>query len=316
VRFFTKNKRGAENENPEALLNLDPRLLLGALPPALKLSEEHLGLLGRKLQTLAGAVYLGEHTALCRILGVYKLYVDTRDIGFASNLLLDGYWELGMTLCVARHVAAGMTAIDIGANFGYYTLLIGGLVGPTGRVYAIEPNPKAAAMLQRSLSLNGMTKRARVIQAAAGEVDSSEVLLHVPYREPKNASVITLPEAQSQNGGMLHRVRQVKLDTVMCELDHVDFVKIDVEGSEEAVIAGLMEVLRRDKPCLVLEFNAARCEDADALLAAMQAIYGSLHYLDQCGNAVECDAQQLQSDCFGGDWLLFFSGAPKEGGVV
>jgi hypothetical protein len=85
----------SENENPEALLNLDPRLLLGGLPPALKLREEQLGLLGRKLQTLAGAVYLGDHTALCPILGVYKLNVDTRDIGFASNLLLDGYWNLG-----------------------------------------------------------------------------------------------------------------------------------------------------------------------------------------------------------------------------
>ena len=61
-------------------------------------------------------VYLGDHTALCRILGRYKFYVDTRDRGFGSNVLLDGFWEMWLTKAIARIVRPDMVAIDIGTR--------------------------------------------------------------------------------------------------------------------------------------------------------------------------------------------------------
>ena len=98
--------------------------------------EEFAGRSKRALEALCRAraqpVYLGGNEALCRILGRYKLYVDTRDKGLCAHLLLDGYWEMGLTMHIARHVRAGMTAIDVGANFGYYTVLLGALVGEDG----------------------------------------------------------------------------------------------------------------------------------------------------------------------------------------
>src|SRR2546423_1277061 len=39
-------------------------------------------------------VYLGDSVALCRILGRYKFYIDTRDVGFGAHILLDGFWEI------------------------------------------------------------------------------------------------------------------------------------------------------------------------------------------------------------------------------
>ena len=104
-------------------------------------------------------VYLGDHTALCRILGRYKFYVDTRDEGFGSNILLDGFWEMWLTMAIARHLKPGMIAIDIGANFGYYSLLMADLVGPKGIVIAVEPNGHAAPKLRSSLTLNGFAAR-------------------------------------------------------------------------------------------------------------------------------------------------------------
>ena len=305
MRFF--GKRGDEEPEPPLPLITEPRLLLGGVPRDLKVNELELHAVARGLQALAQAVYLGEHTALCRVLGFYKLYVDTRDTGFASHLLLDGYWELGLTLCIARHVRQGMTAVDVGANFGYYTIFICGLVGAEGHVYAVEPNPEAAAMLRRSIDLNGMARRATVIEAAAGAADGSEALLYVPQNEPKNASVVEPSQTVSPSSGTLHRVSQIRIDTAAAEAKRIDFIKIDVEGAEEAVIAGLTDVLKRDKPYLVLEFNAARCRDADALLGAIRAIYGSLHYLDPYGDAVEVEAGRLKTERFGEDWLLFCS---------
>ena len=66
----------------------------------------------RTLEALCRAraqpAYLGGNEALCRILGRYKLYVDTRDSGLCAHLLLDGFWEMGLTMHMARTVRAGM----------------------------------------------------------------------------------------------------------------------------------------------------------------------------------------------------------------
>ena len=42
-------------------------------------------------------IYLGDHRALCTILARYKFFVDTRNIGFATHLLTDGFWEMWLT---------------------------------------------------------------------------------------------------------------------------------------------------------------------------------------------------------------------------
>src|SRR5207248_3394927 len=129
-----------------------------------------IGTLIEHCRSHASPVYLGNHTALCRSLGLFKLFVDTRDRGFAANLLLDGGWELWATIFIAGRVRPGMVAIDIGANYGYYTLLLGWLVGERGRVVAIEPNPAAVDNLRRSVKLNGMSPRIAVVAAAAGAI--------------------------------------------------------------------------------------------------------------------------------------------------
>src|SRR5207248_2653279 len=119
--------------------------------------------------------YIGDHQALCRILGRYKLFVDTRDQGLCAHLLLDGFWEMSLTMFIARHIRGGMVAVDVGANFGYFTTLLAGLVGQSGRVYAIEPAPETAAMLHRSLALNLFQFRTTVVEAAAGAADATSL---------------------------------------------------------------------------------------------------------------------------------------------
>jgi FkbM family methyltransferase len=264
----------------------------------------NLGKLVERCRTNVGAVYLGDHTSLCRCLGLFKLYVDTRDKGFAVNLLLDGGWELWATVFIARQVRPGMTVVDVGANYGYYTLLLAWLVGDGGRVIAVEPNPAAAAKLRDSIELNGVVSRTRVVSAAAGAVDGGEALLFVPDGEPKNASIVGSPEAVGSRAGILHAVPQVTLDRIADDLTRINFVKIDAEGAEEAIISGMRRTLARDKPGLVLEFNALRCADADSLLSGLSAIYGQLHYIDDLGEPVATTAKHLLAERQGLDWLL------------
>jgi len=101
-----------------------------ALVPISPLELKTLGRyqLENRCRALANPVYLGDQTALCRILGFYKLYVDTADTGFASHVLLEGYWEMWLTMFFIRHLRPGMTVIDVGSNYGYYSVLFGALV--------------------------------------------------------------------------------------------------------------------------------------------------------------------------------------------
>ena len=69
-----------------------------------------------RCRALTNSVYLGDHTTLCRVLGYYKMYLDTNDTGFASHLMLDGFWEMWLTIFFARRIQPGMTVIDVGAN--------------------------------------------------------------------------------------------------------------------------------------------------------------------------------------------------------
>ena len=271
----------------------------------------------RSLEALCWAraqpVYLGENEGLCRILGRYKLCVDTRDQGLCAHLLLDGFWEMGLTMYIARHVRDGMVAIDIGANFGYYTILLAALVGERGHVYAIEPAPATAVMLRRSVQLNGFDGFTTVIEAAAGANEGAQSLLYVPHREPKNASVVAASVAIDPSLGTLHQVVEMRIDALMAQRPsissrRVDFIKIDAEGAEEAIVEGMLATLRRDKPLLILEFNAARAHDPGALLATLGAIYGKLHYLDDHDRVCAVTAAQLTTERVGSDWLLVFAG--------
>ena len=272
--------------------------------------EEFAGRSKRALEALCRAraqpIYLGDNEALCRILGRYKLYVDARDKGLGAHLLLDGYWEMGLTMHIARHLRPGMSAIDVGANFGYHTILLAALVGEGGHVLAIEPSPGAAAMLRRSVALNGFEQIVSVVEAAAGDGEASQALLFVPEREPKNAQIVASPDGLDDIPGTLHRVAQSPIDALAAEQRRIDFIKIDVEGAEEGVIAGMLATLRRDKPSLVLEFNAARARDPTALLAALSGIYGAPRYLDLHGNLQETTPEQLLRERFATDWLLLF----------
>jgi hypothetical protein len=95
----------------------------------------------------------------------------------------------------------------------------------------------------------------------------------------------------------------VRLDEVASGVPRIDFVKID---AEEGVIAGMMHILQRDRPGLILEFNAARYRDPSTFLNQLQSIYNRMRHIDYGGNAVSITASQVVSERWGEDWLLYF----------
>ena len=253
------------------------------------------------------SAYLGDNTALTRILGRYKFFVDTRDHGFGSHILLDGFWEIWLTLFCARNLHTGMIAVDVGANFGYYSLMFAEFVGAPGHVIAVEPNPHAADLLRRSVDLNGFLSRTTIARVALGADDDATVPFYIPASEPKNALVVPSAASVNLDRGELIEVPSLRLDKLCTGRGAIDFVKIDAEGSEERIYAGMQEIIERDRPMIVMEFNVARYPDPGAFIEQIFGTYGTLYTINFDGSAAEVTRLQLLTERIGEDWLLVMS---------
>lgn len=249
-------------------------------------------------------VYLGDHTALTRILGYHKFFVDTRDVGFGGHVLLDGFWESWLTLFCLRNVARDMVAVDVGANMGYYTVLFGNNVGPDGHVIAVEPNPHAVSLLRKSVDINGYTARTRIVELACSDGSSPRARLAIPAGEPKNAHVLN---ADDVSGLSTIDIGCATLDELSRFHDRIDFVKIDAEGAEERIFAGMSGVLERHRPMVVIEINVARYADPAAFIGHLRSVYGDLRYVAYDGHAQSVTEQELLSRNVGQDWLVILS---------
>jgi FkbM family methyltransferase len=117
------------------------------------------------------AIYLGDHEALTRLYTGHRIYVDTRDVGICSHLMLEGRWEPWIERVLAEAVRPGMRFCDVGANFGYYTVLGAHWVGPAGRVFSFEANPGICRKLRKSVSVNGFDPTVRVFELGVSDVE-------------------------------------------------------------------------------------------------------------------------------------------------
>src|SRR5450830_1204318 len=107
-------------------------------------------------------VNLLDDTGVAVVLGKYMMWVDLRDKALSPHLMLQGYWEMWITSALARLTKPGTVAIDIGANLGYYTMLLADAVGQSGSVIAFEPNPRLANLMRTSVSINDFNSRVTV----------------------------------------------------------------------------------------------------------------------------------------------------------
>lgn len=233
-------------------------------------------------------------TAICRVLGRYKMYVDLRDRGFVPHVMFDGYWEYWITEFMWRNVKPGQRVLDLGANHGYYTLLLADLVGAEGSVVAFEPNPRLVELLGDTVAINGFSGIVAVHQMAVGEAPGVLPFL-VPVRDPKNGRLLApgeaLPAELDAARFAMHEVPITTLDAAIPGA--VDFVKIDVEGAEESVWRGMGGLIDRSPDIrILLEFNPHRCRDPGGVLGEIAARF-ALREVTFDGVAVPVTAEQV-----------------------
>ncbi len=154
---------------------------------------------------------------------------------------------------VLAFVPRGGVAIDVGANLGEWTVPLARAVGPTGKVLAIEPAPRAAAALGRTLAANALAQ-VEIIACALGDHDGA-ALFAVPDVTSARIDTGTAHLGPAAPGHEVVGVAVRRLDALVAErrLDRLNLVKIDVEGHERPVLDGAAAILARFRPVLVLE---------------------------------------------------------------
>jgi len=165
--------------------------------------------------------------------------------GMMARIL--GIYEIDKITAVQKLLKPGSTFVDIGANVGDYTLLAASLVGNAGRVLSFEPEPRNRGWLQQSIDLNGY-KNIDVFPVALSDGEG-EASLYLGEIAGYHTLIPGHPERQA--GTITVKTRT--LDSYLHELgrEHVDMMKIDVEGAEMQVLRGARTTLGKN-PNMIL----------------------------------------------------------------
>lgn len=232
--------------------------------------ERKLDQMSRRVDTLAAsmeavrrsqAVYLGDHVACTYLHNGWRIFVDTRSFDVGIHLLFGGRWEPMHSRVFERMLFKGAGVLDVGANQGYYSVLAGPVIGPTGLLIAIEPNPHLARLVHNSFSINGFLRFGEVHNVAVADRATGVVDLWV---HPHLQGAAQIKPAQSLVGDArsgAHAVHRVPVSTIDAllgpeRLGRVNVVKMDIEGAEALAFAGMTELLRAARPLrMLLEFN-------------------------------------------------------------
>jgi FkbM family methyltransferase len=191
-------------------------------------------------------------------------------------------------------VQPGQSVLDVGAHLGTFALAA---AAHGCRVCAVEASPTNAALLRTSARHNGWCERLHVIEAALG--NRGGALAFTPYGPWGHVTTDKIARAHVE-------VSAVRLDglPVLQEGRRWDFIKMDVEGSEVAVVEGAGQMLRRpDAPPLLYESNYVCLDYYDRtprdLRAALVGLGYVHHYLVRSGRLITVAADALQGEIVG-----------------
>ena len=184
-----------------------------------------------------------------------------------------------------RLIRPGMTVIDIGAHIGYYTRLFSELVGPSGRVLAFEAEPENFDLLRAHVR-DAKYRNVEIFPHAVAD-RAGKLLLHLSPGHTNHSLVDGYTDSKDAR-----EVETVSLDAFLADrgIDRVDFIKIDVEGAEPLVLAGMRETIARSPHlAMLVELNPI-------------ALRAGGHSPDAFARSLESAGFRLQASLSDGRW--------------
>ncbi len=249
---------------------------------------------------------LNDQAVLCRVLSKYIFYADAADIGLTPHLCLDGFWESWVTIAMARLLKPGMNCVDVGANQGYFTLLMADAVESSGRVLALEPNPYLLERLRLTLEVNGFLNRTTVVQKAAFNTNGERARLAIPINRAMDATLYETPNGATES----LEVETVRVDDLTGDWAQVDLIKIDAEGAEEKIWQGMRETICRHRQLtIIMEMRCSRYADPQGFVQRIEEAGFALRHIEYDGEVRQLTRRQLLTERPNTDWMLFLSRA-------
>ncbi|WP_339930939.1 FkbM family methyltransferase [uncultured Brevundimonas sp.] len=223
---------------------------------------------------------LGQDLGLTRLQDGHFLYVDPMDEAVAAHLIARGYWENWIHKVVCALVQPGDHIIEVGANFGYYTVAMALQTGPTGSILAFEANTGLADLVRRSVHFNGYSPTVKVIAKAAS--DKAGTLSFATSRRNAGGGTISTEPGALGPDSVLVTVETVTLDSIAPE--GVRFIRMDAEGSEPLILRGAERLLQRPDIVVCMEWDVVQMSaraDVQALIEWLSSLgfrYWSIQY--------------------------------------
>lgn len=184
-----------------------------------------------------------------------KMFLDPGD---SLDLSINGvYGELD-TKIIREEIHEGDIVIDVGANIGYYTLIFAQLVGSSGKVFAFEPESKNFEILKKNIEINNYPN----IVAEQKIVSDKSGIVKLFIAEH---GIVGHRINQQKSSQKFIEVESIILDNYIKKLNldnKINFIKIDVEGSEPKVLEGAKEIMQKSNQLKIFtEFNREAVEE-------------------------------------------------------
>lgn len=200
---------------------------------------------------------------------------------------ISGTYEPETTALLRRVVHPGFVALDIGAQAGYFTLLLSKLVGPEGKVISFEPFEASYNLLTQNV------RRNRLLNVEALPVGADEVGSTKTYYIPSNSLYSVKDERKKNKREDSTTVEVVRLDDYLPSITRrVDIIKIDIEGAEGAALRGMEGILRSNPQVGVVIEIAPKVMDKvglvpEGLLEQLTGLGFRLFSIDAAGGLTE-----------------------------
>lgn len=186
------------------------------------------------------------------------LYFPEYDQTIAKQIQEVGIWEPDEIRFLIKNIKPGDKCINVGANVGYFSLLMSKLVGRSGKVFAIEANPDFKKYIEKNVSSSKLNNT-EIIMSAAGN-DTGTISLYINMSNGGDNRVFN-PELISDPVGYqvmnVKEVVSVPLDTVdnLVKDRDIDLVLIDCQGFDHNVVRGMKNIIKSSNPKIVVELE-------------------------------------------------------------
>ncbi len=193
------------------------------------------------------------------------------------HIRLEGDYERELSALARALVRPGDTAVDVGANFGWYSMLLAKAVGPAGQVFSFEPNAAIYPTFLRNIELNGYGERIVARPYGIGAVSGTATLV----AGTKELAIGYVKAGAADAGGNAGATIEIKAldDLLQDKIGQIAYIKIDVEGFEPQVMRGAEKIFTSaDLPVVQMEYNVEALERQNVDLEAFAAQLQNLDY--------------------------------------